>query len=103
MPLLVLLIEPAACWHRRILAYYWRATKGWPMPELMPFAGDPLDRVSNERHDESWVEERLHDGTTRFLPLWRLQAPCANGDEPRLVWTDGSALSHLKEGCQNAL
>jgi NAD+ diphosphatase len=73
------------------------------MLHLMPFDGDPLDRVSNERHDDAWVQEKLRDSASRFLPLWRLQAPVVNGDEPRLVWTDGRVLNQLGDGHQTAL
>jgi len=73
------------------------------MPELIPFAGDPLDRVANERHDEAWVEERRREEGTRFLPLWRLQAPFREDPHTCLVWTDAASLGDLVETAQTAL
>src|ERR1051325_4064002 len=78
-------------------------TRGDAMPELIPFAGDPLDRVANERHDEAWVEERRREEGTRFLPLWRLQAPFREDPHTCLVWTDAASLGDLVETAQTAL
>jgi len=35
------------------------------------FAGNPLDRASERRKDQAWLEARLKDRNSQFLPLWR--------------------------------
>ncbi len=37
------------------------------------FAGSPLDRASRQRRDAAWVEQRLQDSESRFLPLHNLE------------------------------
>src|SRR2546425_11450074 len=69
-----------------------------PMAHLIPFDGDPLDRVANERHDEAWVAARLADPAARFLPLWRLQVPVVGGEPPHLSWAASNLLDRLNGG-----
>ncbi len=66
------------------------------MPEVIPFAGNPLDRASAERRDPIWLETKLTDRDSRFLPLWRLQVPTAGGDSPALAWATASQMSRLE-------
>jgi len=49
------------------------------------FSGSPLDRADFRRRDAAWLEERLADEATRFLPVWRLSV-LMREDEPRLAW-----------------
>lgn len=39
--------------------------------ELCLFAAEPLDRCSEQRCDEGWLDARLADASTLILPLWR--------------------------------
>jgi len=40
---------------------------------MIPFSGNPLDRVSEKRTDAAWVEAKRSDPTSFILPMWRLQ------------------------------
>jgi len=40
---------------------------------MIPFAGNPLNRASDKRIDERWIESKRHDSSSLILPLWRLQ------------------------------
>ncbi len=66
------------------------------MPDSIPFAGNPLDRAAKERRDPIWLEQKLTDRTTRFLPLWRLQVPTTGADSPQLAWASPSQLAHVE-------
>jgi NAD+ diphosphatase len=47
---------------------------------MIPFSGNPLDRVSEKRTDTEWVEARRKDASSFILPMWRLQ-PFLLGNE----------------------
>jgi NAD+ diphosphatase len=40
---------------------------------MIPFSGNPLDRVSDRRSDLAWVESKKRDPSSLVLPMWRLQ------------------------------
>src|SRR5438309_5611991 len=40
---------------------------------MIPFSGNPLDRVSERRSDAAWVESKRRDPSSLVLPMWRLQ------------------------------
>jgi len=40
---------------------------------MIPFAGNPLNRVSEKRTDAKWIESRLHDPSSLLFPMWKLQ------------------------------
>ena len=68
------------------------------MPPLSPssvdhnvFAGNPLNRVANERKDAAWVAAQYADPRRRLLPLWRLKAPVQRRSAPALVWSAAEA------------
>ena len=46
---------------------------------MLPFTGNPLDRLSEKRGDTAWIEAQRRDPSSRILPLWRLQV-LASGD-----------------------
>src|SRR5206468_743045 len=73
----------------------WR--DGQTMKEIIPFAGNPLDRASNLRRDEAWLERQMFAADSRFLPFWRLNPLARSGGEPGLHWLDGSVLPHLDD------
>jgi NAD+ diphosphatase len=55
------------------------------MEEICPFAGNPLDRVSERRRDAAWVAGLLADPAARMLPLCELR-PLVAGDGAALGW-----------------
>ena len=60
------------------------------MPEHRnTFSGNPLDRVAAQRRDEDWVQDRIGDSDTRWLPLQRLLFPVRHQNGTlRLTWTN---------------
>ncbi len=54
--------------------------------ELQVFAGNPLDRSSNERRDKAWVQEQFESEDSRFLPFWKLNALIKDGPPAELGW-----------------
>jgi NAD+ diphosphatase len=40
---------------------------------MIPFTGNPLNRVSEKRTDTAWVEAKRRDPDSLVLPMWRLQ------------------------------
>jgi len=40
---------------------------------MIPFAGNPLNRVSEKRIDANWVESRRRDPSSLVFPMWRLE------------------------------
>jgi NAD+ diphosphatase len=40
---------------------------------MIPFAGNPLNRVSEKRTDAKWIESRRHDPSSLIFPIWKLQ------------------------------
>ena len=61
------------------------------------FAGDPLDRVDAARRDPMWIEARLNDPSSRFLPFWSMKVLATNGSEPALAWRGREMLAHLTD------
>src|SRR5215470_18112392 len=47
---------------------------------MIPFAGNPLNRASEKRTDQNWIESKWRDPTSLVLPLWRLE-PFLTGPE----------------------
>jgi len=65
-----------------------------PRKSLNFYAGG-LDRASHLRKDEAWLSERLQDGSSLFVPVWRgnnLVASCES-DEPRAVFLAPDAIA----------
>jgi NAD+ diphosphatase len=56
------------------------------MEEIYTFAGNPLDRVSQRRHDAKWVASLLDDRNTRVLPLRELKPLVRDSAETVLDW-----------------
>jgi NAD+ diphosphatase len=67
-------------------------------PPIIPFTGNPLDRVSAERVDAAWLAARREAAGTRVLPMWRLQ-PFLTGPEngvgPRLGFVSADTADGL--------
>jgi len=56
------------------------------MPDPIAFSGSPLDRAAIERRDPAWIEGRLGDPATRYLPLYELDPLVKLGEERALAW-----------------
>jgi NAD+ diphosphatase len=67
------------------------------MPEIIPFAGNPLDRASNLRRDDAWLAEQVGAAESRFLPFWRLNVLASEAEQAELRWLDRSVLFHLED------
>lgn len=50
---------------------------------MIPFSGSPLDRSSDKRTDDAWIQSQRRAGSSLILPLWRL--------EPFLLGAEGAA------------
>ena len=40
---------------------------------MIPFAGNPLNRASEKRTDQNWIESKRRDPSSLVLPMWRLE------------------------------
>lgn len=73
------------------------------MSEYIPFTGDPLDRASNQRRDDAWIQALLAAPESRFLVFSKLTVLVTESEAPALVWLDSSVCRHLPEGGGPAL
>jgi NAD+ diphosphatase len=63
---------------------------------MIPFSGNPLNRLSEKRADAAWIAEKLRQPDSLILPLWRLQ--------PFLTGTgDAPAAGFLRPGLAESL
>ncbi len=60
------------------------------MADYLMYTGAALDRAAALRRDEGWVAERLDDGATQIVPVWRGLSLIAAGDSPSAVTITGS-------------
>src|ERR1700752_3257902 len=51
----------------------------------IPFSGNPLDREGVRRRNREWLDERLADPTSRFLPVWQAK-PLLKREPRALAW-----------------
>lgn len=65
------------------------------------FSGVPLDRVDHLRTDTAWIEARLNDSASRFVPVWNQQSIVFDGAEPRAALNDRQSIAELLDS--NAL
>jgi NAD+ diphosphatase len=75
------------------------------MQERIPFSGNPLNRVSNQRRDAAWLADQVGAAESRYLALWRLNPLARELGDPRdgaeqseLIWLDRSICDHLEFG-----
>jgi NAD+ diphosphatase len=40
---------------------------------MIPFTGNPLNRASEKRTDQNWIESKRRDPSSLVLPMWRLE------------------------------
>jgi len=59
------------------------------------FSGVPLDRVDHLRIDTAWIEARLNDPASRFVPVWNQQSIVFDGAEPRAALNDRQSIAEL--------
>jgi len=69
------------------------------MSEAIAFSGNPLDRSSMERRDPAWLAKQLADGSSRFLPVWRLSPLVKSGSARALAW----ARSEVRESVSDSV
>jgi len=59
------------------------------------YTGAVLDRAAHLRREESWFAERLRDGESRVLTVWRDNNLIHPGDEPRAAVLTGDAAREI--------
>ncbi len=47
---------------------------------MIPFSGSPLNRASEKRIDQNWIESKRRDSSSLILPIWKLE-PMLLGSE----------------------
>ena len=62
---------------------------------ILTFSGNALDREAVRRRDHHWLEARLADESSRFLPVWRLQPLVKTGAARALAWARREFYSDL--------
>ena len=66
------------------------------------YTGSPLNRVDNLRADAEWVEGRLADPSSLFVPVWRSRTLFSGLDEepkePRAAFLPAEAALGLRDG-----
>lgn len=65
--------------------------------DLPVFARHGLDRAGLLREDSSWLDERLHAPTTRFLPLWMFKGRFRLEPRPALGWVEREFVNEALE------
>jgi NAD+ diphosphatase len=62
------------------------------------YSSSPLDRAAHRRTDAGWIEARLADPQSLFVPVWRSRNLVAGMDEgqPEAVYITGEAASALR-------
>ncbi|MPZ48876.1 MAG: NAD(+) diphosphatase [Dehalococcoidia bacterium] len=61
----------------------------------IPFSANPLDRASNQRHDDAWVEAQLRAAGSRYLAFSQLNVLTSQHSAPELLWLDCTACDSL--------
>ena len=61
--------------------------------QAMFFAGNPINRSSNERRDPEWVQKALEAEDSCFLPVCNFEFPATDGAQSSLLWGDRSWLA----------
>src|ERR1700722_2994885 len=62
------------------------------------YSSSPLDRAGTRREDADWIEQRLHDPETLFVPVWRNRNMVRGMDEgaPEAVFISGEMAHTLR-------
>jgi NAD+ diphosphatase len=64
---------------------------------MIPFSGNPLNRVSEKRPDADWVAAKRRDPSSLILPLWRLQPFLLGSEKSRGPLEAGFLMPGLAE------
>ena len=71
-----------------------------PIPASRPnaYTGSPLDRAAALRDDDAWIEARLADPASLFVPVWRAKTLVhdAGDGRPEAVFLTGEAASAVR-------
>ena len=59
------------------------------------YSGAGIDRADHLRADESWIEARLADPSSRFVAVWRSKNLVVSAEAPRAAWLDAERASAL--------
>jgi len=65
------------------------------MHEPIPFSGSPLDREALRRRDRAWLDARLADPASRYLPVWQTK-PLLRRDPRELAWAKREFFADLE-------
>src|SRR5229473_6354097 len=49
---------------------------------MIPFSGSPLNRASEKRTDQNWIESKRRDPSSLVLPMWRLEPFLLGPEKP---------------------
>ena len=62
------------------------------------YSSSPLDRAGMRREDSAWIEQRLHDPDTLFVPVWRNRnlVRGMNDGAPEAVFISGEMAHTLR-------
>ena len=62
------------------------------------YSSSPLDRIGTRREDAAWIEQRLHDPDSLFVPVWRNRNLVRGIDEgaPEAVFISGEMTHTLR-------
>jgi len=64
---------------------------------MIPFSGNPLNRVSEKRTDTVWVNTKRHDPSSLILPMWRLEPFILGGEKAQPPLEIGLVKSELAD------
>jgi NAD+ diphosphatase len=65
------------------------------------FASGPIDRVTDKRRDAAWVEARLQDEATRFVPVWQLKNLFTADQDLRPIWLTSEDVQGLLDAAES--
>jgi NAD+ diphosphatase len=65
------------------------------MPLANFYSGNVLDRAEHLRRDAAWLQARIGDPRSRFLPVWRNKNLVGSGEHPRPVWLSAAEAGEL--------
>ena len=59
------------------------------------FTAHTVDRLSVKRQDEAWIETRLQDANTYFIPVWQSKNLFTNTESPQPIFLNNLELGDL--------
>jgi NAD+ diphosphatase len=67
------------------------------MQEIIPFAGNPLDRAASLRRDSDWLAQQAGAAESRYLAFWRLNVLAREAEPAELRWLNAGVRDHLDD------